>query len=452
MSSPQPQYPSQPQQPDQQPPGGFGPPATWGPEGSGHAQPTMFAQPAVPGAGAGAPVPPPGAPGVPGGAPVPPPAPGVPGGARGQQPGAGVAAAPTMVGGAPVPPPGAPGAPGGSPVPPPGAAMAAAPTMVGGAPISPAGPGMPGAGHPGAPGAPYAGGAPVPPPGAGQYMPGMPAGGGNGSGSGRPRSRTWLAAVGGVVALAVIGGGVFYALKGGDKKDDKKADGKSTVASAPAQPSGQPKGQDQPGNPQGQQAALPAGWQPQTNDAHGFGYAVPGKADKWQVLPTETMLSYNENGKPVVAMRGTTNYWEGGCASSPNPDAIGEAGKGQLATIGVTGGGREGTLQSNARNWAGNWGVMAYGGTGATKPKIEVGQATPWKHNGIEGYTATAKVVVTHRPSPCVPPTAIVKTIAQKLPNGTFHGWVIYADQGVPHALTEAKIDEIMNTVHPAKS
>ncbi|MEV5507846.1 hypothetical protein [Streptomyces orinoci] len=319
--------------------------------------------------------------------------------------------------------------------------MAAAPTMVGGMPqgaaVPPPGPGMPqGA---------------VPPPGPGMApAPGMPSGG-DGGGSARPKSRTWLAAVGGVVALAVIGGGVAYALKGGG--DDKKADAKSS-ASAGAQPR-QDKQQDKQSQDNTQEkprVAIPAGWQPQSNADHGFGYAVPGKAEKWQVFPADTMISYTENGKPVVAMRGTANYREGGCSSSPNPQAFGEAGKGQLATVGLTGGGRDGTLQSNARNWAGNWGVMAYGGLGATKPKIEVSQATPWKHNGIDGYTATAKVTVTHRASQCVPPTAIVKTIAQKLPDGTFHGWVLYADQGVPNALPEAKIDEIMNTVRPAKN
>ena len=73
----------------------------------------------------------------------------------------------------------------------------------------------------------------------------------------------------------------------------------------------------------------------------------------------------------------------------------------------------------------------------------------PWKRNGIEGYTATAKVTVVNRPSDCVPPKAIVHSIAQKLPDGTMHGWVIYADQGVPNALTSAEIVKIMNTVRP---
>ncbi|MBT2382137.1 hypothetical protein J7E86_00735 [Streptomyces sp. ISL-11] len=257
----------------------------------------------------------------------------------------------------------------------------------------------------------------------------------------------------GVVALAVIGGGAFFLLKGGD--DDKKPD---KAAGAPAQQGQQGQQGEKPapdadaGNPAPKDGQpMVAGWQTQTQPQHHLRFDVPGTSDQWKKLPVDTAISYTDNGKPVVVMTGTASYREGGCASSANPDSIGEAGKGQLATVGTTGGGTEGTLEENARNWAGNWGVMAYGGVGANKPKIEVGKATPWKANGIEGYTATAKVTVTHRPSACVPPSAIVKSIARKMPDGTFHGWVIYADQGVPDALPEAQIDKIMKTVRPDK-
>ncbi|KNB50362.1 hypothetical protein AC230_26335 [Streptomyces caatingaensis] len=248
-----------------------------------------------------------------------------------------------------------------------------------------------------------------------------------------------------------MGGGIAYAVIGGgdDKKDEQaKGDGKGGASGAPQTPGAS--GDANSPAPSGYRP--PAGWQTQTYERHGFSYDVPGQDAKWKLLPGDTMISYTEKGKPVVAMTGTANFREGGCASNPNPDTFGEAGKGQLATVGTTGGGKDGTLQDNARNWAGNWGVMAYGGLGANKPKIQVSQATPWKHNGVEGYTATAKVTVTHRPSSCVPPTAIVRSIAQKLPDGTFHGWVIYADQGVPNALPEAEIDKIMNTVRPART
>ncbi|WP_312018620.1 hypothetical protein, partial [Streptomyces sp. I05A-00742] len=304
---------------------------------------------------------------------------------------------------------------------------------------------------------PVPGGAPGPYPGAGPGMaPPMPV---PVPPQPRRRNKTVLAVASGVVALAVVGAGVVYAVNknGGDDKDEKG--GARAASEAPkdpaagqqgkesAQPGAQPGDQDKPADG-GYKA--PAGWQTQTYERHGFSYDVPGKGDKWKVLPGDTMISYTDKGKPVVAMTGTANFREGGCSSNPNPDTFGEAGKGQLATVGTTGGGKDGDLQTNARNWAGNWGVMAYGGIGANKPKIEVSQATPWRKNGVEGYTATAKVKVTHRPSACVPPTAIVKSIAQKMPDGTFHGWVIYADQGVPDALSEEQIDKIMNSVRPA--
>ncbi|MFI8941299.1 hypothetical protein [Streptomyces syringium] len=268
-------------------------------------------------------------------------------------------------------------------------------------------------------------------------------------GGGGGRNKTMLAVIGGVVALAVIGGGAFFLLNGGDEEKPEAGKGGPQASGAPAQPTQEPT----PGNGQTSPSGPPpkvTGWQTQTSDEHNYRYDVPAKADKWNVAPQGTAISYTDNGKPVVVMREIASYREGGCSSNANPDTIGEAGKGQLASIGTTGGGKDLDLKENARNWAGNWGTMAYGGL-SNKPKIEIKDEKAWKANGIEGWTATAKVTVKNRPSDCVPPTAIVKSIAQKLPDGTFHGWVIYADQGVPDALTEAQIDKIMSTVRPAK-
>ncbi|WP_240667344.1 hypothetical protein [Streptomyces luteoverticillatus] len=404
----QPQQPEQPQNPSTPPQGGFGPPPTWGPDGDGHAQPTMISQPAVP------PPPGPARGGAPGAVPPPPPpAPGPVPGAPGPVPGA---QGPGMA-----PPPGMPPAPMGQ--------QPMAPQPMGQQPM---------------------GQQPWPPqPHAPQ---GQPAGQGPQAGK---SNKTLMAVIGGVVALAVIGGGAYAFLGGSGGDDDKKNDkpqagqAQSQAPAAPGQQSDKPADAGASADPSAQQPTVP-GWQTQTRADHYFQYDVPGKTDKWKVFPTDTAISYTEDGKPVVVMTGTSNYKEGGCSSQPNPDAVGEAGQGQLATVGTTGGGKDGDLKTNAKNWAGNWGFMAYGGKDH-KPKLEFTDEKEWKHNGIDGWTATAKVTVTNRPSPCVPPTAIVKSIAQKMPDGTFHGWVIYADQGVPDALTEAQIDKIMNTVRPAK-
>ncbi|GAA2335995.1 hypothetical protein [Streptomyces cuspidosporus] len=251
--------------------------------------------------------------------------------------------------------------------------------------------------------------------------------------------------------IAAVGIGVALVLSGCDDSGGSQDDGARATKPAPsskAPSTGESGSSSAPASPAADKP-LVAGWQTQTRDEHHFRYDVPAKAERWKVLDPDVSLSYTDkNGKPIVVMTGAANYREGGCASAPNPKAFGEAGKGQLATVGTTGGGTDGTLQENARNWAGNWGFVAYGGADH-KPGIEVSRAKPWKRNGIDGYTATAEVTVTHRPSPCVPPKAVVHSIAQKLPDGTMHGWVIYADQGVPHALTAAEIDKIMNTVRP---
>ncbi|MFE7114624.1 hypothetical protein ACFU99_04280, partial [Streptomyces sp. NPDC057654] len=221
------------------------------------------------------------------------------------------------------------------------------------------GPGVPGLGVPG-PGGPGA-------PGPGSQPPG------------RNSKKGLLAAVGAVVALAVIGGGVYLLTSGGDddKKSDEAKDKPKSSASASQDPAGGGKGGPS-GAPSGNPAEgagdkpMVTGWQTQFRDEHHFRYDVPGKAEKWQTFSPDQALAYNDDqGKPIVVMTGTSSYREGGCASAANPKAFGEAGKGQLATVGTTGGGKVGALPENARNWAGNWGFAAYGGP-ANKPKIKV--------------------------------------------------------------------------------
>ncbi|WP_431773916.1 hypothetical protein [Streptomyces cucumeris] len=255
--------------------------------------------------------------------------------------------------------------------------------------------------------------------------------------------------------IAALGIGVALTLSACNEDTDSSSKGKGKDkdkgASQSKAPSAESSAPGSPKKPSGRGPVV-AGWQTQTSEKHHFRYDVPAKADKWNVIEKDTSLSYTDKaGKPIVVMNGAANYRQGGCGSSPNPKAVGEAGKGQLATVGTTGGGTDGTLQENARNWAGNWGFAAYGGPDH-KPKIKVSQAKPWKQGGIEGYTATAEVTVTNRPSSCVPPKAVVHSIAQKLPDGTMHGWVIYADQGVPKALTDAEIKKVMTTVRSTDS
>lgn len=250
--------------------------------------------------------------------------------------------------------------------------------------------------------------------------------------------------------IAAVGIGMAITLSGCND-DTGQSTGKDSDAAGSKAPSAGSSPSSAPASPAGDKPLI-AGWQTQTGQRHHFRYDVPAKSEKWKPLGEDTALSYtDQNGRPIVVMTAASNYREGGCASSPNPTAVGEAGKGQLATIGTTGGGKDGSLQENARNWAGNWGFAAYGGA-EHKPKIEVSEAKPWKHGGIDGYTATAKVTVTNRPSSCVPPKAVVHSIAQKLPDGTMHGWVIYADQKVPNALTDAEISKIMSTVRSTGS
>jgi hypothetical protein len=268
------------------------------------------------------------------------------------------------------------------------------------------------------------------------------------------RQSSPLSARGKTTMIAAVGLGLALALTGCNdtgksKKKDSSASKSKTPGSKPSKPSGS--SPSKPSGPTGKKP-LVTGWQTQASEKHHFRYDVPGKAKKWKLLGEDTGLSYSDkNGKPIVVMTSPSNYRQGGCSSSPNPKAVGEAGKGQLATVGTTGGGKDLSLQENARNWAGNWGFAAYGGEDH-KPKIKVSKPKPIKQGGITGYTATANVTVTHRPSSCVPPKAVVHSIAQKLPDGTMHGWVIYADQGVPHALTSAEIKKIMSTVRSTDS
>ena len=271
------------------------------------------------------------------------------------------------------------------------------------------------------------------------------------------RGRRTAYVVGGVVvALALAGGGIAVAMSSHPKKKDVDIYVKPS-ASVPAATPTDPAPTDAAPTEQGPDLTggdvkpMYAGWQTQTQEDHGFRYDVPPAADHWKVISPSVRIAYTDkDDNPIVVMSGTSNYREGGCASGGPSGGITEAGKGQLATIG-TQGSSGGTLSVNARNVAGNWGFAAYGGP-EHKPKISVRKPVPWKHNGIDGYTATATVTEIYRPSPCVPTHAIARSISQRLHDGTISEWVIYADQGVPNALTSAEIDKIMSTVRPYTS
>ncbi|MFD0448654.1 hypothetical protein ACFQ10_49960 [Streptomyces indonesiensis] len=199
--------------------------------------------------------------------------------------------------------------------------------------------------------------------------------------------------------IAAVGIGMAVALSGCNE-DTGSATDKDTGAAESKAPSAGSSQSSAPASPSGDQPVF-TGWQTQTSQKHHFRYDVPAKSEKWKTLDEETALSYtDENGQPIVVMTAAGNYREGGCASSPNPKAVGEAGKGQLATVGTTGGGKDGSLQENARNWAGNWGFAAYGGADH-KPKIKVSEAKPWKQGVL---TATPRPP--RSPSPTAPAPA----------------------------------------------
>ena len=142
--------------------------------------------------------------------------------------------------------------------------------------------------------------------------------------SSRRTKKTLIAAVGiGIVAVALSG----------CNDDTGKATDKDTGAAGRRRlRRGRPQFR-RPASPKGDQPMVP-GWQTQTAQKHHFRYDVPAKAKKWKVIDESTALSYTDKGgQPIVVMTGTANYREGGCGSSPNPKAIGEAGKGQLATV-----------------------------------------------------------------------------------------------------------------------
>lgn len=258
-----------------------------------------------------------------------------------------------------------------------------------------------------------------------------------------------LAVTGVVVAVAVIGTVAITVMHrvnaSHDKANSAHASASAPVTTVPSPTLGGPDTTAGPAEP------MYPGWQTQTQQEHGFRYDVPPVSARWTLVSPDVRVAYTDSkGNPQVVMSGTADYREGGCASQGNANAIGQAGKGQLATVG-TQGSSGGTLQANARNVAGNWGFMAYGGTDpGHKPHVTVTKAVPWKHNGIDGYTATATVTGIYRPSPCVPATATARGISQRLADGTISEWVLYADQGVPDALTPAEIGKIMSTVRPA--
>ncbi len=254
-----------------------------------------------------------------------------------------------------------------------------------------------------------------------------------------------------VVAVALVAGGVTLALRSGHHGTHKTpvAAGSSSPAASFSAPA--PGATDQgPSLSDGASKPLIAGWQTQGEASHGFSYDVPPASQKWKVNSPDLELAYTDKkNNPVVVMSASSEYRLGGCDSPGSHTGAVQAGTGQLATVGEQGS-TKGTLQDNARNVAGNWVWAAYGGADGHKPqKITVTSATPWKHNGVDGYMAKATATGIYRTSGCVPPTAVAYGISMRLKDGSTGLWVLYADQGVPNALTDAQIQKIMSTVRP---
>jgi hypothetical protein len=254
--------------------------------------------------------------------------------------------------------------------------------------------------------------------------------------------RNALIGAGIVVALALVGGGVYAFTSNGSS-------GSPSASSSSHSPTGSLPTEQGPEHVTGSAKPLVPGWQTQTQEEHGFRYDVPPTSEKWKVNDPQIRISYtDDNGKPIVVMSGTAEYREGGCASKGPSSGAFQAGKGQLATIGEQGS-SGGTLQKNAYNVAGNWVWAAYGGPTNKNIRISVSTPVRWKHNGIDGYMARATATNIVRPSACVPPKGVAYGISQRLPDGSISEWVIYADQDVPNALTTAQITQIMDTVRP---
>jgi serine/threonine protein kinase len=269
-----------------------------------------------------------------------------------------------------------------------------------------------------------------------------------------------LGAVSGVVAAAVVGGGVFLGLhatsssSSSGSSDSSGSSGKHhTRPSAPSSGTAEgPEGPQAPGAMSPTSPPLVAGWKPAWSTAHGIIYEVPAN---WKVEAPDTFVGEAD-------ATGNTVLRSFGVAAIENQPASGNFCT--LVQSGVTSGTGLGlglgspsdsaltsSLDSLAATTAADWADFSFTNSSGTLPKVSLGGT---EHITIDGQaasivaaTATERGSFTH--DWCHPPSGVVDAVAMHSRSGANIAFYVLSDEGIPGGLSQDVMHQIIKTIRP---
>ncbi|TDC57371.1 hypothetical protein E1281_05230 [Actinomadura sp. KC345] len=252
--------------------------------------------------------------------------------------------------------------------------------------------------------------------------PGFPAGGR----SVRSGAMVWLMFLGPfVVAMLVIFSWAGHRIYGAGEDD-----GDGVAARPPDSPRPEPISTVPP---------KVKGWDAVTSAKYGMSYDVPSS---WRILPSTVLIGWEAaHGQDRSMMSTAAVFREDVCKDGDDEYTRAHTGFNQYVEGGLTG-----VAEHAAKKWAAN----AYTSEGDPAPSIALKAPESVKAGRKKGVHVQADVVM-KATGRCVPPTAVVHTVAVPgVGPGKTTVFILLADQGVPDAAPKAAIKKILGSLRPS--
>ena len=181
------------------------------------------------------------------------------------------------------------------------------------------------------------------------------------------------------------------------------------------------------------------GWDAVTSAKYGMSYDVPSS---WRILPSTVLIGWDAApGQERSMMSTAAVFREDVCKDGDEEYTRAHTGFNQYVEGGLTG-----VAEHAARKWATN----AYTDEGDPAPAITLKAPESVEAGRKKGVHVRADVVL-KAAGRCVPPTAVVHTVAVPgVGPGKTTVFILLADQGVPDAAPTAAIKKIIGSLRPS--
>jgi hypothetical protein len=182
------------------------------------------------------------------------------------------------------------------------------------------------------------------------------------------------------------------------------------------------------------------GWQVAVSNRRNVAYDVP--KTQWTKDDPDAIAGMGPSDGDFVTGTGAAYYMKGYCAGQTGSVRAGTA---------VTANDTEGPDQS-APDTAKHWATVAYKSDSGQAPDVKAEPAKQIKISDgkVSATLSVADVTTPKSANPCTPPSAKVYAAAVKTSDTGSVILVLFADQGVPNALTDDDAMKIMTSMRPS--